>query len=69
MQVGPYRIGAPIGAAGMGRVYKAHDSRLGRDIALKVLREDVVEHPRRRSRFEIEARGCCSQPSEYRFHF
>jgi serine/threonine protein kinase len=57
MQVGPYRIGTAIGAGGMGRVYKAHDSRLGRDVALKVLREDVAEHPRRRSRFEIEARA------------
>ena len=57
MQVGPYRIGSPIGAGGMGRVYKAHDSRLGRDVALKVLREDVAGHPSRRSRLEIEARA------------
>jgi eukaryotic-like serine/threonine-protein kinase len=57
MQVGPYRIDSSIGAGGMGRVYKAHDSRLGRDVALKVLREDVAEHPRRRSRLEIEARA------------
>jgi serine/threonine protein kinase len=57
MQVGPYRIGSPIGAGGMGRVYKAHDSRLGRDVAIKVLREDVAEHPGRRSRLEIEARA------------
>jgi len=55
--VGPYRIGSPIGAGGMGRVYKAHDSRLGRDVAIKVLREDVAGHPSRRSRLEIEARA------------
>ena len=57
MQVGPYRIGSPIGAGGMGRVYKAHDSRLGRDVAIKVLREDVTQNSRRRSRLEIEARA------------
>jgi serine/threonine protein kinase len=57
MQVGPYRIETPIGAGGMGRVYKAHDTRLGRDVALKVLREEVAEHHRLQSRFEIEARA------------
>jgi serine/threonine protein kinase len=53
----------------MGRVYKAHDSRLGPDVALKVLREDVVEHPRRQSRFEIEARAVALSTIRISFPF
>jgi serine/threonine protein kinase len=50
-QLGPYEIFAPIGAGGMGEVYRAHDSRLGRDVAIKIAVEQFSE------RFEREARA------------
>src|SRR5688572_1036661 len=55
-QLGPYQILASIGAGGMGEVYKAHDTRLGRDVAIKVLPEDWANDAERRARFEREAR-------------
>jgi TolB-like protein/Tfp pilus assembly protein PilF len=55
-QIGSYRIGARLGAGGMGEVYRAHDSRLGREVALKVLRPEVAGDPERRDRFQREAR-------------
>src|SRR5271170_2483906 len=54
---GPYEISAPLGAGGMGEVYRAHDTRLNRDVALKVLPEDLARDPARRQRFEQEARS------------
>ncbi len=56
-RLGPYEIVAPLGAGGMGEVYRAHDSRLGRDVALKVLPAEVASDPAREQRFEIEARA------------
>ncbi len=56
-RLGPYEIEAPLGAGGMGEVYRAVDSRLGRHVAVKVLRPEVSRDPERRARFEREARA------------
>lgn len=55
--LGPYRIIAVIGAGGMGEVYRAHDSRLQRDVAIKVLAEHAAGDSDRAVRFEREARA------------
>ena len=55
-KLGPYEILAPIGAGGMGEVYKATDTRLDRTVAIKVLPEHFAASPERRQRFEREAR-------------
>ncbi len=56
-RLGPYEILAPIGAGGMGEVYRAKDSRLGRDVAVKVLPASFSADPDRLRRFEQEARA------------
>ena len=58
--LGPYEILSPIGAGGMGEVYKARDTRLDRDVALKVLPEAFTSDPDRLARFEREARVLAS---------
>jgi eukaryotic-like serine/threonine-protein kinase len=55
-RLGPYEIVSPLGAGGMGEVYRAKDPRLNRDVALKVLPEEFLEGEERRARFEREAR-------------
>jgi serine/threonine protein kinase/Tol biopolymer transport system component len=59
-QVGPYRIVSPLGAGGMGEVYRAHDSKLGRDVAIKTLPAEFVRDPDRLARFRREARTLAS---------
>ena len=64
-RLGPYEILSAIGAGGMGEVYRAHDGRLNRDVALKVLPEVFATDPDRMARFEREARvlGALNHPN------
>ncbi len=59
-KLGPYEIAAPIGAGGMGEVYRARDTRLGRDVAIKILPQHLTEKADARQRFEREARAVSS---------
>ncbi len=56
-QLGPYEVVSPLGAGGMGEVWKARDTRLGREVAIKVLPSEVASDPSRLKRFEKEARA------------
>src|SRR5215467_15683929 len=56
-RLGPYEVLSPLGAGGMGEVYRARDPRLDRGIALKVLPQEVASDPSRLHRFEKEARS------------
>ena len=56
-RLGPYEILSPLGAGGMGEVYRAQDTRLGREVAVKVLPERLAGDPKALSRFEREARA------------
>ena len=55
-RIGPYTIVAPLGAGGMGEVYRARDSKLGRDVAIKILPAHFTADSERRARFAREAR-------------
>src|SRR6516164_6854176 len=59
-QLGQYRIVSPLGAGGMGEVYRAHDSKLGRDVAIKMLPAEFARDSARLSRFRREARALAS---------
>src|ERR1700694_5579174 len=56
-ELGPYKIEALLGAGGMGQVFRARDTRLGRLVAIKVLPHDRVADPERKRRFLQEARA------------
>ena len=59
-KLGPYEIQTPLGAGGMGEVYRARDSRLDRTVAIKILPGHLAEDPQARQRFEREARAISS---------
>ena len=69
-RLGPYEILSPLGAGGMGEVYKAKDTRLGRSVAIKVLLGQHAEDPAMRERFEREAQAisALSHPSICTLH-
>jgi Tol biopolymer transport system component len=69
-RLGPYEVTAPLGAGGMGEVYRARDTRLGRDVAVKVLPADLSADAERLRRFEQEARatGMLDHPNIIAIH-
>ena len=69
MRLGAYEILAAIGAGGMGEVYRARDTSLGRDVALKMLPEAFASDAERLARFEREAQDArVAQSSQHRRH-
>ena len=54
-KLGPYEIVSPLGAGGMGEVYRATDKKLNRDVAIKVIPQEFVRDEQRLARFEREA--------------
>jgi eukaryotic-like serine/threonine-protein kinase len=69
-RIGPYEIVSAIGAGGMGEVYRAHDTRLHRDVAIKILPASFGSDPERRARFEREAQAIAalSHPNVLAIH-
>jgi serine/threonine protein kinase len=59
-RIGPYEIQSPLGAGGMGEVYRARDTKLGRDVAIKILPDNFVHDPERVARFQREAQVLAS---------
>ncbi len=70
VRLGAYEVGSLLGSGGMGEVYRAHDGRLGRDVAVKVLPAAVAGDEERLRRFELEARaaGALNHPNVLAIH-
>ncbi len=70
MKLGPYEIVGLLGAGGMGEVYRSRDTRLGREVAVKVLPRGMASDPERQQRFEAEARaaGSLNHPNIVTLH-
>src|SRR6478736_6069369 len=64
-KLGPYEIVSPLGAGGMGEVYRARDTRLGREVAIKVLPQHLSANAEVRARFEREAKTVSSLNHPY----
>src|ERR1700730_12465632 len=60
-KLGPYEILSPLGAGGMGEVYRAHDTRLNRDVAIKILPATFSSDPDRLQRFAQESRAAAAR--------
>ncbi len=67
-RLGPYEILAPIGAGGMGEVYRARDTRLDRTVAIKILPHHLSDDKTRRQRFEREAKVVSSLSHPQHLH-
>src|SRR5215472_6471291 len=69
-RLGPYEFLSPLGAGGMGEVYRARDVRLGRDVAIKVPPADLLQNPTALARFERETRAVAaiSHPNILEIH-
>jgi serine/threonine protein kinase len=65
-RLGPYEIVAPLGAGGMGEVYRARDTRLDRTVAIKILPSHFADDATRRQRFEREAKVATPPTTGYR---
>jgi serine/threonine protein kinase len=67
-RLGPFEIVAPLGAGGMGEVYRARDARLDREVAIKILPAAFANDPSAEARFERAARAVAalSHPKQYR---
>ena len=59
-KLGPYEIQSPLGAGGMGEVYRATDSKLGRDVALKIILQEFAQDTQLMARFQREAQVLAS---------
>src|SRR3972149_12279991 len=59
-RIGPYEVVSPLGAGGMGQVFRARDTQLGRDVAIKALPESLAGDPERVARFQREAQVLAS---------